>query len=324
MLAKTHKTAGSTLGSILLRFGIDNNLTFALPKLLNKFGVEPFRPDMLVTQPPIGGFHIFVHHVPFNKTSIQSVVKSDAKFVTILRDPVTRFYSAANFFNMATHFGLSRSKEDIYSPKFPLSVLMDKIARCDHPFCEYTYNGQSYDLGQFHNETNLSVTEITERIELIDKQFDLVLLQDFLDESLLLLRRLMCWSFDDIVYISMKIRNRGKPYPSVHSHIEMIKKWNYVDVMLYEHFKRVLKERTNEYGPSFGDDLESFRNIKEEVVRRCENQKDQPRCIHLSKDVSGLTHLLLWRENKTMLRHLEAGAAERRKYWGGGGGGGGG
>ncbi|XP_071826448.1 galactosylceramide sulfotransferase-like isoform X2 [Apostichopus japonicus] len=300
VLAKTHKTASSTLATIIQRFGITNNLSFAVPKLLVRFGHTPFTPDMLAIQPKHGGFHIFVNHVPFNKTSIQQVMKPKAKFVTIVRNPVTHFSSAVNFFNLTERLNMSGN---IYSPDFAFSTLLERIVQSNHPFCRSAYNGQMRDLGQFYNESDLSREVIAERIKLLDEQFDLVLLQDYFDESLILLRREMFWSFEDIVYKSKNVRKRKRELPRQH-HIDVITKWNYVDVMLYKYFKEVLQKKIKEYGPSFGEDLRHFRRVKTEVLNLCQKKPKSEGCHDFQMNVPSYTILSIKKENKTLAREL--------------------
>ena len=40
----------------------------------------------------------------------------------------------------------------------------------------------------------------------MDQQFTLILITDFFDESLIMMKHLLCWDWDDIVYIKFKMR----------------------------------------------------------------------------------------------------------------------
>jgi len=42
----------------------------------------------------------------------------------------------------------------------------------------------------------------------VDKEFDLVLLQERFEESMVLLKHLLCWSYEDVV--SMQVNNRHR------------------------------------------------------------------------------------------------------------------
>ena len=64
----------------------------------------------------------------------------------------------------------------------------------------------AFDLG-LEQENFSNEEEITEFIENISKRFDLVLIAEYFDESLVLMKRMLCWDFEDIVYVKHKVRN---------------------------------------------------------------------------------------------------------------------
>ena len=47
---------------------------------------------------------------------------------------------------------------------------------------------------------------VTKAIGEMDDNFTLILLTDFFDESLIMMKHLLCWDWDDIVYIKFKMR----------------------------------------------------------------------------------------------------------------------
>ena len=47
---------------------------------------------------------------------------------------------------------------------------------------------------------------VTQAIKEMDDNFTLILLTDFFDESLIMMKHLLCWDWDDIVYIKFKMR----------------------------------------------------------------------------------------------------------------------
>ena len=47
---------------------------------------------------------------------------------------------------------------------------------------------------------------VTKAIQEMDENFTLILLTDFFDESLIMMKHLLCWDWDDIVYIKFKMR----------------------------------------------------------------------------------------------------------------------
>ena len=64
----------------------------------------------------------------------------------------------------------------------------------------------AFDLGleqdKFSNEE-----EVTEFIERMNKNINLVLIAEHFDESLVLMKRLLCWDSEDIIYVKHKVRH---------------------------------------------------------------------------------------------------------------------
>ena len=53
-------------------------------------------------------------------------------------------------------------------------------------------------------------TEVMKYIKELDKQFDLVLIAEYFDESLILLDELLCWPYKDLTYLKQNERTPGK------------------------------------------------------------------------------------------------------------------
>ena len=70
---------------------------------------EPFRarwvPEEL--RPRSGRFHVFTHHTRLNVAESRHVMAPDAAWVTILRDPVTQFESAYDYYGLQYAWNLS-------------------------------------------------------------------------------------------------------------------------------------------------------------------------------------------------------------------------
>ncbi|XP_071847538.1 galactosylceramide sulfotransferase-like [Apostichopus japonicus] len=143
VLAKTHKTGGSTLGTIIARYGYGRNLTFALPSTGFILGYQTFSQEILLRQPTDEGFNVLVNHVPFHRANMEKVMKPTDQYVTILREPVS-----------------------------------------------------------------------LREIKAIEEELDLVLIADYFDKSLLLLKKMMCWKFEDIMFIKKKQRRNVSREPT--------------------------------------------------------------------------------------------------------------
>ena len=69
--------------------------------------------------------------------------------------------------------------------------------------------GQTFDLGLQHKYYNDPVM-IKKHIDELEEKIDLVLIMEYFDESLVLLKRELCWDLDDVVYF--KLNQRSQEY----------------------------------------------------------------------------------------------------------------
>lgn len=264
---KTHKTGSTTLRLIVDMYGYYRNLSYMLNKKDSKSGhirnMKISRKNLL---PPInvtsGDYDRYIHnfdmcsvHYKYDRNMLDLVMKNGSKYITILRDPVTHFVSAFVFFGTAK--------------KVAGVTMEDKINNWMTKPGESTMlnNNQMLDLGfskaKFSNPENVS-----NYIERVAREFDLVLLTEYFDESLILLRKMMCWSYDDILYLKQNVRSGDKK--PLHQTVQnKIRRHNAVDVKLYNHFNATLWRKVADYGQTFRADLEHFRKRLDELYGIC-------------------------------------------------------
>ena len=77
----------------------------------------------------------------------------------------------------------------------------------------------------------------------MDDKFTLVLIYEYLDESLVLMKRKLCWELDDVLYLKFHYQRHGEStqQPRINSSsVEQIQRWNKADAMLYRYFNDTL------------------------------------------------------------------------------------
>ncbi|XP_070579525.1 galactosylceramide sulfotransferase-like [Ptychodera flava] len=267
---KTHKTASSTTNSIIQRFGFTHGLTFALPKDNHIFSTtELFSRKMLLTQNPRPGrgrsFDIIASHLRYNRRELEQVV-ANGTYITILRDPVHRFESTFGYYDYAKKLKISGVKNpietfmktpDVYRQKLMQGFMKDEIR-----------NGMLFSLG-FHHRFDDNKEVINETVAKLDNELDLVLISDYYEESLVLMKNVLCWGLDDILHISKGIRSKSRRYKLKQSTVDKIREWNHADVLLFEHFNETFWRKVNGFGKRFDDDLREFRLRQEQFYDRC-------------------------------------------------------
>ncbi|XP_070568537.1 galactosylceramide sulfotransferase-like [Ptychodera flava] len=293
---KTHKTASTTTNTIIQRYGYLKNLTFILPRWSHIFNEKEhftsrqvFRSTRWLAegeqQPE---FDIMAGHFRYNRPEVHRLIPN-AMYITILRDPVKRFESAFGYYEVAKQLGLGRKEN-------PLDTFMkypNRFMRKDMNMKFQLRNGMMFSLGfeeQYYGDESM----IESKIEQLANELDLVMLSEYYDESLLLLKDLLCWDFEDIHYIPKGYRSERLRNPMSPELRGRIQSWNKADAMLYDHFNRTFWKRVEAYGPSFEEDLAYFRHRQEEFVNECIDPQKL-------RTIQGKEDALVLRENASML-----------------------
>lgn len=123
-----------------------------------------------------------------NQTTMQALMPNGTKFITILRHPISRFESAFLFEDFPAFLGISGSLN-------PLKNLMEDIDKFNPEISTmYTMrNSMSFDLG-LGPEDFENADAVSNLIHSVKKNFDLELLVEYFDESLMLRKQQICWS----------------------------------------------------------------------------------------------------------------------------------
>ena len=271
LFLKTHKTGSSTVTNILNRYGDSKDLSFALPVGKNTYHFFWPRPFLLRYVIAFGKEpNILCNHARYNKAPMRWLFpKKTTRYITILREPSEHFESIFNFFMLGRYFKDLRNvttplqsflqKAEFYFNKPPLNVtgLMNLLK-----------NPALFELGLdtiYYRE----VTMVQDYIRFLQREFDLVMLMEYFDESLVLLKRRFCWEINDILYFKLNERRSGDRQKLSKYTRKKIRKWNSGDVLLYDVFNRTLWERIKHEGPGFFKDLEIFRKAKETMKNSC-------------------------------------------------------
>ena len=109
------------------------------------------------------------------------------------------------------------------------------------------------------------------------QEFDYVLLTDYFDESLVLLKEQMGWKMQDIFFMKRFYttdRSRKDSRLSQRT-IDRIFKYNVVDVQLYNFFHQMYKMKARAYGKELLDQKTAeFRRLRLEFENRCFNKPE--------------------------------------------------
>lgn len=269
---KVHKAGSTTVMNIFLRFAINNNLNIVLPSKSSGFGFNYLGYGETVSRKRIvplpnneSNYNILCNHVVYNKNAFRSILPNDTVYVGIIREPVSHFTSASSY------YGFYKAVRDRLAGVIPVGSIMSKFLSNPGEVqiqTYFVYNRMSFDLGvpksQFNNETF-----VDQYIEELTADYELMMIMEHFHESLVLLKRILCWDTKDILYVPLNSRSNKAEFTLNEVDLENLRKWNNADFKLYDHFYSVFKRKVESLGHDFLDEVESFKLIQDKVKSFC-------------------------------------------------------
>ena len=194
-----------------------------------------------------------------------------SKYVTILRNPVDHFESTFNYYQLGRTFGFGtdpvNSLENFLDR--PLSFFNIFNNSYDKNRISFIRNLMTFDLGLSHRYFQ-NYTAVKNYIQFLNKEFDLVMIMDYFDESLVLLKRLLCWEIDDILYVKLNERKDNEKATRLSGRVHYnIRRWNKADVLLFNYFNATFWKKVEKKGSGFYEDLSAFRERRLKIQKLC-------------------------------------------------------
>ncbi|XP_064486301.1 galactose-3-O-sulfotransferase 4-like [Ornithodoros turicata] len=244
---KTHKCASSTVMNIFLRYGVTHDLYFVLPrdKKTNYVGhPRLFNRRMVLNLRPLNvTYNIFTHHSRFQKKEVAEVMPQDTVYVTIVRAPEFLFNSLYNYYNVKKY--LHVELHDLLRNRTLLNKFKERRKRKG---AKHGQNQIGFDMG-LDVMKNQDATSIDKFIKHIQESFDLVMITERMDESLVLLKHLLCWTTEDIVAFKHNANNKASYSVDLSDDDKArLRKLNYIDVKIYQHFAKIFDQKVVEFG----------------------------------------------------------------------------
>ncbi len=314
---KTHKAGSSTVTNLLNRYGESRGLNFVLPKFGQNrldwpwhFQMDSFHP-LNGTTP-----NILCNHARYNKKVMNALMPNDTLYITILRDPVTQFESTFSYMTLDKILGMDNSSDPL--EKFfvdPQSVLVNYVLtqdlRINSDRLKLIRNGMFYDLGLESRDFD-NKGRIREAIEHLDAEFDFVMIKEYFDESLVLLKRLLCLELDDLVYFNLNERHFKRNITEKLK--KNIRRWSYADVQLYNHFNKTFWKVLNSMGPDFWEDVKLLRDknkimtevcLRKGIYTKSNTDSADIRLLKLRRDIPFIARTMCERMTRDEVKYLK-------------------
>ncbi|XP_076817850.1 galactosylceramide sulfotransferase-like [Clavelina lepadiformis] len=287
---KTHKTDSSTLRIILASLARKRSLPVATSSIPTYFGGYPghmneeffFKrsgEDLVPVTP--GDHFVIVDHCRLNATLLRELMNKNTVLISILRQPWYQFQSS--FYYYYTSFRSRRPNMKISCFPYPyIEIAKGK----DYSLLEYlnlAYENLNDSIPWFFRSKNYQAFdlgldpmldddgEIKIQVQRLSSQIDFMMIMEYREESLILLKELLCMDWSDLLkfgpghtsYTSIDV----EAYPQM---LKKFKKMYKLDIALYEHFNATFWRRVEQYGRGrMYDDVITLRNKRDE--KRAEN-----------------------------------------------------
>ena len=267
---KTHKTGSTTMFSILAEYCRSHDLLPLLPSKGQHFNVfRTYNPDTDVWRHP--GLRVydmmFNHHI-FDRRILQHLHNDTFRFTTI-REPFQQFVSTFQFF--------INNFKDVPGPDRIGTFLSDPVKYDSREGrMSLVNNRQSMDLGYDMTHGFTDTEYIKQFIQQITEDFHLVLISDFYDESVVLLRRKLRWRTQDMLYFrkwEAKRKSRVADNLSNDTQRALHKRYAAADWALYQHFLKIFKDQISNV-PGLHEEVKEFKDVLQQVVEFCDSGRD--------------------------------------------------
>ncbi|XP_060070343.1 galactose-3-O-sulfotransferase 3-like [Ylistrum balloti] len=268
---KVHKAASTTVQNIFLRFAMQKDLLVVMPHVPNFFYPNVISTYNTVTNrnilpaPRNRSYEILCCHVLYNRTAFERIMPQDTVYIGIVRDPFDHFKSILNYFRPKQVFEIDDA--------FPESrFLQDPEFYNNGSLSSFLDNSMAFEYGFPPNLFKTrNKTEIQQYIMKLEKEFQLIIVVERFDESMILMRRLLNWKIKDVLYMKHNVRRKGSgdflfsPGDGYrHS------RWDELDYSLYDHFFKRIQFQLREQGPDIYEEVLYFRRLRRDIAFFCQ------------------------------------------------------
>ena len=285
IFVKTHKTAGTTVTSLLQRACCRRQCNLFIPPKKHPGKTwrldDGTRNDYELVRRGKGLFHqkypydMWVNHVQFSKLLFDIVPSANRKIISIIRSPAERFQSAWFWYR---HNDTHTSKSGSAGLSMTLEKFINKIDH-DEKFLQHVRKSFVYrtgldattqelmDLPNFNDDSTVE----TAFQALLDKVLSckwFLLVTNRIDESLVVLARALNWPLSDILYLSLN-QNKANSVRLSSSQLAVLYRKQPLDAILFEAANYMLDNHIDAYGAKFHEDLATYRLMLSNLRHLC-------------------------------------------------------
>ena len=307
---KTHKTGSSTVANVMYRYAKSNSMKVALPKCEHRFCFPlKFHQNFLYRHHENDTYNMLFNHAVFHKQNMLKILdKGRTKIVTILREPYSQFDSAAQYLNFRMNYRLNGTSP-VLDELFKISDKdLERFIRSQR-FDGYgayslTKNPNAFDMGfDPWNETKHYIKTVLKTIE---RDFSLVMITEYMLESLVLLKNELCWDLKDVAFFHHNARLKKDVNTNyVANTTKRVLSWNKLDAAIYSYFNRTFWSKIENSDANFKEEVDKLREMNKLLLYQCSQSNNYTSILKSDFDITEnipelCSDLLLQEQNFTI------------------------
>ncbi|XP_035665304.1 galactosylceramide sulfotransferase-like isoform X1 [Branchiostoma floridae] len=280
---EVNRAGSTTIQCMLMRYAYNHHLHVILPR--NGLELKWIK-DSGATFDDLpwadGGYNVIVHGMTY-KWKVHDVMPPDTSYFSILRNPENHFKSMFHYYDVGKVLGITGKNQASKILKNP-SALTDKKGGIGETqfVTSVRMSAQARDLG-FGPGTDFDQPKSLENFRNITRDFGMMVILEHLSESLVLLRRVMCWELRDILYLDKAVTTYSyKDIPMGSRQLSNLKMINKIDFQLYDFFNQTLWKTIKGLGPEFLEEVSYYREVNIEVAEYCRQIETEETIAKLS------------------------------------------
>jgi len=263
---KTHKTASSAVQNVLMRKAWKEKWIVLRPRNDHDFGYPGY---FTAPRTMNSKANILCHHTRFHHQRIKQLMPDDSLWVSSVREPLSLYRSSIKYFRpIVPAFKRIANNESIEKWYDNAEKYVKTSPKSVYSF--FTRSHMLYDFG-FDNKRQADKEYVKKAVTEIDNIFDLILVSDYFDESMVLLSDLLCWPIEEFACLTLNARKHAPHDPIDEKRIrEKVRRWNEADATIFDHFNATLWRKIKEFGTEkMSIQLEKLNNERDRVAGEC-------------------------------------------------------
>ncbi|KAI8493653.1 Galactose-3-O-sulfotransferase [Branchiostoma belcheri] len=296
---KVHKTASGSTFMLLARFGRNHEMTICYPAKRSKAHHKQlsYPSGKLIKKdcnPAFGrNYTLLIHHSIMNKLAMDSIMQPGTKYIGIMREPLSHFRSIffweqrvlrhsknplARFLDMNENFTLGRTKPfskhrnfQAHYLGFPTNLMASNDANQLYDTISVSQSGTPPPGVECQSRCLSTVCGYVIGWT-VASWYSIVLITEYWEESLVLLKRNFCWTLFDILHTTRKLhklKTRKEHVTLTDKQKDTHRKMSNIDYMMYDYFNNTFWRSVSEEGPDFWEEVAYYKTLNYEVNQHC-------------------------------------------------------